>query len=209
MMLAKKIKYEVVEPTETRRRHLPNTVYETGEELFLGTCDSRGIVGVFAITNVTKNIDNVLSEWKVHEREDLDRYGTLPLYAGLLSHPVEGTVMKVTTSSSLKARLTTFTLFQNSSKYHECTRALCLTFDVKKGIDSVNTKAIMEALDNQDVLTRKTGAPMVAFPSKKILMFSVFHAKGGITGTGTRSEQMEKLQAPTGPGRRITGVKVR
>ncbi|KAK6736230.1 hypothetical protein RB195_019107 [Necator americanus] len=79
---------------------------------------------------------------------------TLPLYAGLLSHPVEGTVMKVTTSSSLKARLTTFTLFQNSSKYHECTRALCLTFDVKKGIDSVNTKAIMEALDNQDVLTR-------------------------------------------------------
>ncbi|KAK6733430.1 hypothetical protein RB195_017269 [Necator americanus] len=41
MMQAKKIKYDVIELTDTRRRHPFNVVYETGEELFLGTCDSR------------------------------------------------------------------------------------------------------------------------------------------------------------------------
>ncbi|KAK6748594.1 hypothetical protein RB195_001299 [Necator americanus] len=44
MMQAKKIKYDVIGLTETRRRHPLNAVYETGEELFLGTCDSRGVV---------------------------------------------------------------------------------------------------------------------------------------------------------------------
>ncbi|KAK6735948.1 hypothetical protein RB195_018919 [Necator americanus] len=46
MMQAKKIKYDVIGPTETRPRHPLNAVYETGEELFLGTCDSRGVGGV-------------------------------------------------------------------------------------------------------------------------------------------------------------------
>ncbi|ETN80669.1 hypothetical protein NECAME_09029 [Necator americanus] len=35
MMQAKKIKYDVIGLTETRRRHPLNTVYEPGEELFL------------------------------------------------------------------------------------------------------------------------------------------------------------------------------
>ncbi|KAK6744674.1 hypothetical protein RB195_011410 [Necator americanus] len=34
MMQAKKIKYDVIGLTETRRRHPLNAVYETGEELF-------------------------------------------------------------------------------------------------------------------------------------------------------------------------------
>ncbi|KAK6737549.1 hypothetical protein RB195_019948 [Necator americanus] len=60
MMQAKKIKYDVIGLTETRRRHPLNAVYETGEELFLGTCDSRGVggVGVLVNTNIAKNIDS-------------------------------------------------------------------------------------------------------------------------------------------------------
>ncbi|ETN73187.1 endonuclease/exonuclease/phosphatase family protein [Necator americanus] len=57
MMQAKKIKYGVIGLTETRRRHPLNAVYETGEQLFLGTCDSRG-VGVLVNTSMAKNIDS-------------------------------------------------------------------------------------------------------------------------------------------------------
>ncbi|KAK6728344.1 hypothetical protein RB195_005778 [Necator americanus] len=57
MMQAKKIKYDVI---ATRRRPPLNAIYETGEELFLGTCDSRGVggVGVLVNTNMEKNIDS-------------------------------------------------------------------------------------------------------------------------------------------------------
>ncbi|KAK6739368.1 hypothetical protein RB195_021038 [Necator americanus] len=60
MVQAKKIKYDVIGLTETRRRHPLNAVYETGEELFLGTCDSRGVggVGVLVNTSMAKNIDS-------------------------------------------------------------------------------------------------------------------------------------------------------
>ena len=60
MMQAKKIKYDVIGLTETRRRHPLNAVYETGEELFLGTCDSRGVggVGVLVNSSMAKNIDS-------------------------------------------------------------------------------------------------------------------------------------------------------
>ncbi|ETN81069.1 hypothetical protein NECAME_08731 [Necator americanus] len=60
MMQAKKIKYDVIGLTETRRRHPLNAVYETGEELFLGTCDSRGVggVGVLVNTRTGKNSDS-------------------------------------------------------------------------------------------------------------------------------------------------------
>ncbi|KAK6760828.1 hypothetical protein RB195_022045 [Necator americanus] len=39
---------------------LLNTVYETREELFLGTCDSRGVggVGVHVSTSMVKSIDS-------------------------------------------------------------------------------------------------------------------------------------------------------
>ncbi|KAK6761016.1 hypothetical protein RB195_022184 [Necator americanus] len=60
MMQTKKIKYDVIGLTETRRRHSLNAVYETVEELFLGTCDSRGVggVGVLVNTSTAKNIDS-------------------------------------------------------------------------------------------------------------------------------------------------------
>ncbi|ETN74007.1 hypothetical protein NECAME_13271 [Necator americanus] len=60
MMEAKKTKHDVMGLTETRRRHLLKTVYETGEELFLGACDSRGVggVGVLINTSMAKNIDS-------------------------------------------------------------------------------------------------------------------------------------------------------
>ncbi|XGW29025.1 hypothetical protein V3C99_008658 [Haemonchus contortus] len=49
MMQARKTKYDVIGLTETRRHRPLHAVFETGEELFLGTCDSRG-VGDVALT---------------------------------------------------------------------------------------------------------------------------------------------------------------
>uniref|UniRef100_A0A0K0DDR0 G_PROTEIN_RECEP_F1_2 domain-containing protein n=1 Tax=Angiostrongylus cantonensis TaxID=6313 RepID=A0A0K0DDR0_ANGCA len=45
------IRYDVIGLAETRRRHPFNAVYDTGEELFLGTCDSRGVGGVGVLVN--------------------------------------------------------------------------------------------------------------------------------------------------------------
>uniref|UniRef100_A0A7I4Y6F8 Endo/exonuclease/phosphatase domain-containing protein n=1 Tax=Haemonchus contortus TaxID=6289 RepID=A0A7I4Y6F8_HAECO len=45
-MQARKTKYDVIGLTETRRHRPLHAVFETGEELFLGTCDSRGVGGV-------------------------------------------------------------------------------------------------------------------------------------------------------------------
>uniref|UniRef100_A0A7I4YLS2 Endonuclease exonuclease phosphatase domain containing protein n=1 Tax=Haemonchus contortus TaxID=6289 RepID=A0A7I4YLS2_HAECO len=42
-MQARKIKYDVIGLTEMRRHRPLHAVFETGEELFLGTCDSRGV----------------------------------------------------------------------------------------------------------------------------------------------------------------------
>ncbi|ETN83960.1 hypothetical protein NECAME_17312 [Necator americanus] len=56
-MQVRKCKYDVIGLTEMRRRHPLNAVYDTGEELFLGTCDSRG-VGILVNTNMAVNIDS-------------------------------------------------------------------------------------------------------------------------------------------------------
>ncbi|KAK6728041.1 hypothetical protein RB195_005600 [Necator americanus] len=60
MMQTRKFKYDVIGLTEKRRRHSLNPVYETGEKLFLGTCDSGGVgrVGVLVNTSMAKNIDS-------------------------------------------------------------------------------------------------------------------------------------------------------
>nr|CDJ94228.1 Endonuclease exonuclease phosphatase domain containing protein [Haemonchus contortus] len=60
MMQARKIKYDVIGLTETRRHRPLHAVFETGEELFLGTCDSRGVggVGVLVNTHLAMNIDS-------------------------------------------------------------------------------------------------------------------------------------------------------
>ncbi|VDM62389.1 unnamed protein product [Angiostrongylus costaricensis] len=49
-MQARKIRYDVIGLAEMRRRQPFNTVYDTGEELFFGTCDSRR-VGVLVNTS--------------------------------------------------------------------------------------------------------------------------------------------------------------
>ncbi|KAK6763520.1 hypothetical protein RB195_024008 [Necator americanus] len=60
IMQAKKTKYDVIGLTETRRRHPLNAVYDTGEEMFLRTCNSMGVggVGVLVNTSMAKNIDS-------------------------------------------------------------------------------------------------------------------------------------------------------
>ncbi|KIH58106.1 hypothetical protein ANCDUO_11694 [Ancylostoma duodenale] len=58
-MQARKIRDDVIGLTETRRHRPLTATFDTGEELFLGTCDSRGVggVGVLVDTNVAMNID--------------------------------------------------------------------------------------------------------------------------------------------------------
>ncbi|EYB81309.1 hypothetical protein Y032_0387g473 [Ancylostoma ceylanicum] len=58
-LAAKKISCDVIGLTETRRRPL-NATFDTGEELFLGTCNSRGVggVGVLVNTNLAMNINS-------------------------------------------------------------------------------------------------------------------------------------------------------
>ncbi|KAK6726567.1 hypothetical protein RB195_004724 [Necator americanus] len=51
MMQAKKIKYDVIGLTEMKRRHPLYAAYETGEEVFSGACDSRGVIGVGVLVN--------------------------------------------------------------------------------------------------------------------------------------------------------------
>ncbi|ETN69147.1 hypothetical protein NECAME_05364 [Necator americanus] len=62
IMQAKKIKYDVIGLIETRRRHPFNwRNYETGEKLFLGTCDSRGVGGVGVLVKMSMARTSTLS----------------------------------------------------------------------------------------------------------------------------------------------------
>ena len=60
LMQAKKIRYDIIGLAKTRRHRPFNAVYDTGEELFLGTCDNRGVggVGVLVNTSLATNIDS-------------------------------------------------------------------------------------------------------------------------------------------------------
>ncbi|KAE9412281.1 hypothetical protein Angca_007165, partial [Angiostrongylus cantonensis] len=60
LMQVRMIRYHVIDLAETRRYHPFNAVYDTGEELFLRTCDSRGVggVGVLVNTSLSMNIDS-------------------------------------------------------------------------------------------------------------------------------------------------------
>ena len=80
MMQARKIKYDVIGLTETRRHHPLHAVYDTGEELFLGTCDSKGVggVGVLVNTNLAMNIDSFEPLTTRIGRLRLKRCGSVP-----------------------------------------------------------------------------------------------------------------------------------
>ncbi|VDO39849.1 unnamed protein product [Haemonchus placei] len=78
--LARRIKYVVIGLTETSR-HLPlHAVFEAGEELCLGTCDSRGVggVGVLVNTHLTIYIDSYETTNKRIGRLRLRRCNSTP-----------------------------------------------------------------------------------------------------------------------------------
>ncbi|VDO23605.1 unnamed protein product [Heligmosomoides polygyrus] len=58
MMQAGKVKHDIIRLIETRRHHLLHAAYDSGEELFLRTCDSRGVggVGVLVNTHLAMNV---------------------------------------------------------------------------------------------------------------------------------------------------------
>ncbi|VDO93403.1 unnamed protein product [Heligmosomoides polygyrus] len=80
MMQARKIKYDVIGLTETRTHHPLHAAYDFGEELFLGTCDSRGVggVGVLVNTHLAMNIDSYESLTTRIGRLRLKRCGSVP-----------------------------------------------------------------------------------------------------------------------------------
>uniref|UniRef100_A0A0K0DNN7 Endonuclease/exonuclease/phosphatase domain-containing protein n=1 Tax=Angiostrongylus cantonensis TaxID=6313 RepID=A0A0K0DNN7_ANGCA len=77
---ARMIRYDVIGLAETRRRHTFNAVYDTGEELFLETCDSRGVggVGVLVNTSLSMNIDSFEQLTTRIGRLRLKRCGSTP-----------------------------------------------------------------------------------------------------------------------------------
>uniref|UniRef100_A0A0K0DGS3 Endo/exonuclease/phosphatase domain-containing protein n=1 Tax=Angiostrongylus cantonensis TaxID=6313 RepID=A0A0K0DGS3_ANGCA len=72
-----------------RRRHPFNVVYDTGEELFLGTCDSRGVggVGVLVNTNLSMNIDSFEQLITRIGRLRLKRCGSIPALTIFVVYP--------------------------------------------------------------------------------------------------------------------------
>ncbi|VDM57077.1 unnamed protein product [Angiostrongylus costaricensis] len=60
LMQTRRIRYDVIGLAKTRRRQRFNAINDTGEELFLGTCDSRGVggAGFLVNTSLSMNIDS-------------------------------------------------------------------------------------------------------------------------------------------------------
>ncbi|KAK6763513.1 hypothetical protein RB195_024003 [Necator americanus] len=80
MMQARKFKYDVIGLTETRRRHPLNAVYDTGEEIFSGTCDSKRVGGVCVLvnTNMAMNVDSFEQLTPLIGRPRMRRCGLMP-----------------------------------------------------------------------------------------------------------------------------------
>ncbi|VDM55721.1 unnamed protein product [Angiostrongylus costaricensis] len=97
-MEARKTKYDVIGLAETRRRHPFSTAYDTGEELLLGTCDSRrvGGIGVLLNTSLSMNIDSFEQLTTRIGRLRLKRFGSIPaltifvVYAPISNSDEEG-----------------------------------------------------------------------------------------------------------------------
>ncbi|XP_055965635.1 craniofacial development protein 2-like, partial [Sorex fumeus] len=80
MVQARKIKYDIIGLTETKRHQSHHAVFDTGEELFLGTCDKRGIggVGILVNTNLVTSIDSFECLTTRIGRLHLNKCGSLP-----------------------------------------------------------------------------------------------------------------------------------
>ncbi|VDM59760.1 unnamed protein product [Angiostrongylus costaricensis] len=80
VMEARRTNYDVIGLAETRRRQPFNAVYDTGEKLFLGACDSRGVgsVGVLVNTSLSMNIDLFEQPTTRIGRLQLKRRGSIP-----------------------------------------------------------------------------------------------------------------------------------
>uniref|UniRef100_A0A0K0DIY0 DUF4262 domain-containing protein n=1 Tax=Angiostrongylus cantonensis TaxID=6313 RepID=A0A0K0DIY0_ANGCA len=80
LMQTRMIGYDVMGLAETRRRHPLDAVYDTGEELFLGTCDDRGVggVGILVNTTLSMNIDSFEQLTTPIGRLRLKRCGSIP-----------------------------------------------------------------------------------------------------------------------------------
>ncbi|XGW34891.1 hypothetical protein V3C99_018719 [Haemonchus contortus] len=63
MVQTRKIKHDVIGLTETRRHRPLHDTFKTREEVFLGTCDSRGVGSVDILVNM-------------HSATNIDLYGT-------------------------------------------------------------------------------------------------------------------------------------
>ncbi|VDM57647.1 unnamed protein product [Angiostrongylus costaricensis] len=74
------MRYDVIGLAETRRRHPFNAVHDTEEELFLGTCNSRGVggVGVLVSTSLSVKIDSFEQHTTPIGRLRLKRRGSIP-----------------------------------------------------------------------------------------------------------------------------------
>ncbi|VDM55113.1 unnamed protein product [Angiostrongylus costaricensis] len=79
IMQARTIRYGVTGIAEMRRRHPFDAVYDTGE-LFLGTCDNRGVggVGVPVSTSQSMNIDSFEQLTTRIGRSRVKRRGSIP-----------------------------------------------------------------------------------------------------------------------------------
>uniref|UniRef100_A0A0K0CTF9 CASPASE_P20 domain-containing protein n=1 Tax=Angiostrongylus cantonensis TaxID=6313 RepID=A0A0K0CTF9_ANGCA len=62
LMQASRIRNDVIGLAETRRRHPFNAVYDTGKELLLEICDSRGVGGVGVLVNTNRQCMTYMSE---------------------------------------------------------------------------------------------------------------------------------------------------
>ncbi|VDM52093.1 unnamed protein product [Angiostrongylus costaricensis] len=80
LMQTRRIKYDVIGLAETRQRYTFNAVYDTGEELFLETCDSRGVgcIGVLVNTSLSMKTDSFEDYKNRIERLRLKRRRSFP-----------------------------------------------------------------------------------------------------------------------------------
>ncbi|VDO70216.1 unnamed protein product [Heligmosomoides polygyrus] len=105
MMQARKIKYNVIGLTETRRHHPLHAVHDSGEELFLGTCDNRGGVGVLVNTHLAMNTNSYESLTIRIGRLRLKRCGSVPaLTVFVAQRPTNSFVRHVCPNIRLRRR---------------------------------------------------------------------------------------------------------